>query len=569
MIPASPSLSTSSQYVRQSMSVVDVDALRDMAVELSPTSSSSSSTTDALKAGYLSKYNRGKWNKKHKWRQRWFVLDHGALTYYKSMPPSAKRGKKKKKLTPPRDTLVLNKTVVLEIPTDLPRNTPTPFCFSITSGSKSLFLCASTKSEFQEWTTAISSSMDPNAAPLVIPTDALQFPRDSLSTFDEPVVSSCYDPWTIFDSPSFAVGVCFVLNPFMVLNLDLIVTSIALIAAFCIWYFWLYRPTSTPYTVIPPVIKPLPEGEPMAEPQTECKPTKAIPHGAVGYVDGKRAYAGCSLDAVAAEASNTAKRAWAPLDATRFRVRKGPNYKRNKTKAPSGPALLELVAVDVFQVRTNYFCLVDDMLVVGFEDRQRWKQSSASERCRWPNRLVHTEHSNTMLHPVKSWGEQKTDGVGINFITYFAIPKAIREQLDQDEDPAHPQIKLLKWFLEEDSHVRDRLKAIVIVANPAEQKLGRLEKHLLETYNGQPLLTRPEHRFYRGDGYFEVDIDGHIFNYLARKGLTGITEHFGNMVVDFGFVMEGHDDDELPENVFGSGSLCKIDVKTASHISFH
>ncbi|KAH9107872.1 hypothetical protein AeMF1_016817 [Aphanomyces euteiches] len=556
MIPASPSLSTSSQYVRQSMSVVDVDALRDMAVELSPTSSSSSSTTDALKAGYLSKYNRGKWNKKHKWRQRWFVLEHGALTYYKSMPPSAKRGKKKKKLTPPRDTLVLNKTVVLEIPTDLPRNTPTPFCFSITSGSKSLFLCASTKSEFQEWTTAISSSMDPNAAPLVIPTDALQFPRDSLSTFDEPVVSSCYDPWTIFDSPSFAVGVCFVLNPFMVLNLDLIVTSIALIAAFCIWYFWLYRPTSTPYTVIPPVIKPLPEGEPMAEPQTECKPTKAIPHGAVGYVDGKRAYAGCSLDAVAAEASNTAKRAWAPLDATRFRVRKGPNYKRNKIKAPSGPALLELVAVDVFQ---------SDLKIDNVGSKVQLPKDADGRTDLF---ILNTQiPCYTPSNPL--WGEQKTDGVGINFITYFAIPKAIREQLDQDEDPAHPQIKLLKWFLEEDSHVRDRLKAIVIVANPADQKLGRLEKHLLETYNGQPLLTRPEHRFYRGDGYFEVDIDGYIFNYLARKGLTGITEHFGNMVVDFGFVMEGHDDDELPENVFGSGSLCKIDVKTASHISFH
>ncbi|RHX97111.1 hypothetical protein DYB25_006392 [Aphanomyces astaci] len=81
-------------------------------------------------------------------------------------------------------------------------------------------------------------------------------------------------------------------------------------------------------------------------------------------------------------------------------------------------------------------------------------------------------------------------------------------------------------------------------------------------------MTRPEHRFYRGDGYFEVDIDAHLFNFLARKGLTGITQHFGNMVVDFGFVMEGQDDDELPENVFGSGRMCRVDVNAAHHLSF-
>ncbi|RHZ06187.1 hypothetical protein DYB37_000367 [Aphanomyces astaci] len=132
--------------------------------------------------------------------------------------------------------------------------------------------------------------------------------------------------------------------------------------------------------------------------------------------------------------------------------------------------------------------------------------------------------------------------------------------------PSNPL--LLKWFFEEDSAVRDRLKAIVRVANPADQKLGRMERTLLDTYNGQPLMTRPEHRFYRGDGYFEVDIDAHLFNFLARKGLTGITQHFGNMVVDFGFVMEGQDDDELPENVFGSGRMCRVDVNAAHHLSF-
>lgn len=109
----------------------------------------------------------------------------------------------------------------------------------------------------------------------------------------------------------------------------------------------------------------------------------------------------------------------------------------------------------------------------------------------------------------------------------------------------------------------ERFKAIGIVVNPKEQQLGRTERHLLETYNGQPILTRPQHRFYRGDGYFEVDVDAHEFNYVARKGLSGVSTHFPNMVVDFGFVLEGQEDHELPEQVLGGVRLCKIDVLRA------
>ncbi|RQM26154.1 hypothetical protein B5M09_006995 [Aphanomyces astaci] len=92
-------------------------------------------------------------------------------------------------------------------------------------------------------------------------------------------------------------------------------------------------------------------------------------------------------------------------------------------------------------------------------------------------------------------------------------------------------------------------------------------KHLLETYNGQPILTRPQHRFYRGDGYFEVDIDAHTFNFVARKGLSGVADHFGNMVVDFGFVLEGQDDDEVPEQILGCVRLCKVDLKNAPRLA--
>ncbi|KAF0686208.1 Aste57867_21994 [Aphanomyces stellatus] len=551
----------------------------DAVVVPSPSSASGASTsgaTDLPQSGYLCKYNKGKWNSKRKWRQRWFVLENGALAYFKSAPSK----KKQKKVAAPRDTFKLGASAVLAFPVDLPRNTPTPFCFSLSIGPhKHLLLCAATQAEFQQWTAVISTTIHPDAPPMVIPDSMRRFPADmppsDRGSVEADTCKATAHPYAIFHSPSFAVGVCFMLNPFMVLSMDLMLTSVVLIAVYCAWYIWANQESSgSRYARLPPVkatlraaavvdepvAEPLPDGMDIANhpPARVTPPPASNPaHGGMkGYVHGKRAFVGCSLTAMApAEVTKATKDSFTTLSATRFNVRKGPNYKKNKQKAPSGPALLELVAADVF--RSDF--KVDNVgskiqLPAGADGRTDLLILNTQVPCYAP--------------PNPLWGDQKTDGVGFNFVTYFAIPKEIRDQLDAPDDPTHPQIKLMKWFLEEESAVRDRLKAIVIVANPAEQKLGRMEKHLLETYNGQPILTRPEHRFYRGDGYFEVDIDAHIFNYLARKGLTGITEHFGNMVVDFGFVFEGHDDDELPEQIFGCGQLCKVDVNTAPHISF-
>ncbi|RLN83134.1 hypothetical protein BBJ28_00006251 [Nothophytophthora sp. Chile5] len=153
------------------------------------------------------------------------------------------------------------------------------------------------------------------------------------------------------------------------------------------------------------------------------------------------------------------------------------------------------------------------------------------------------------------WGEKQGDGLGFSFVTYFAIPPAIRAMLDASVEPPLQSVR------------SERFKAIGIVVNPQEQRLGRAERHLLETYNGQPILTRPQHRFYKGDDYFEVDVDAHEFNYVARKGLVGVSEHACNMVLDFGFVLEGQEDHELPEQILGSVRLCQIDVRQAPRLS--
>lgn len=87
----------------------------------------------------------------------------------------------------------------------------------------------------------------------------------------------------------------------------------------------------------------------------------------------------------------------------------------------------------------------------------------------------------------------------------------------------------------------ERFKALVRGLN-----LSAVGGSVLERYNGKPVLTRPQHRMWQvrgpsprrllcprcpglvhtrtvpcarpqGASYFEVDIDVHIFNYLARR----------------------------------------------------
>ena len=58
----------------------------------------------------------------------------------------------------------------------------------------------------------------------------------------------------------------------------------------------------------------------------------------------------------------------------------------------------------------------------------------------------------------------------------------------------------------------------------------------------------------------EFDISLHPFPYLAKKGTAYFKDLFKKTQISFTYVIEGRDDDELPEVVIGEGvEMCKPD----------
>jgi hypothetical protein len=67
---------------------------------------------------------------------------------------------------------------------------------------------------------------------------------------------------------------------------------------------------------------------------------------------------GCvsGLSATRLSAGASAKHAWAPVDWSGIKLRIGPNYKKNKRKAPTATPLLPCVGVDLLCAERKIFC---------------------------------------------------------------------------------------------------------------------------------------------------------------------------------------------------------------------
>lgn len=112
---------------------------------------------------------------------------------------------------------------------------------------------------------------------------------------------------------------------------------------------------------------------------------------------------------------------------------------------------------------------------------------------------------------------------------------------------------------------RDRFKLLPRIVNPEEwAKEGPLsgpEVRLLNSYNGKPLLTRPQQSFFLDSAgrYLEVNMDVHKYAYIARRAFYGYMTRLGSVVFENGFVLQGNRREELPELLLGAARAYRVD----------
>lgn len=247
---------------------------------------------------------------------------------------------------------------------------------------------------------------------------------------------------------------------------------------------------------------------------------------------------------------------WSPIEPSTFKVR-GPNYLRDKKKesasnyaayTPFGvdvylsPRKINHIARFVELPASNSYAEVPSILVVNLQIPL------------YPTAILHSE----------------IDGKGMSFVLYFklsgnyskALPLRFQENLRRLIDD---EVERVRGFpMDTISPFRERLKILGRVVNVDNLHLSAAERKLMSAYNEKPVLSRPQHEFYLGENYLEIDLDMHRFGYIPRKGFEAFQERLKLCILDFGLTIQGNKAEDLPENV-----LCCVRLKEIDHHNYH
>lgn len=249
---------------------------------------------------------------------------------------------------------------------------------------------------------------------------------------------------------------------------------------------------------------------------------------------------------------------WEPADGQTFMVR-SVQYMRTKVKVPSEPSIYRLVGADMYSFDSKLYHVAQH-ITLPTQPRLGPGAADLPPDQQLPPLLIFNVQLPTYAPSLFG----STDGPGHSLIFYFGLEEGWEPSMVENQAALGLMQRFVHNKREHDGQpTRDRLKLIPRIVNPDEWAekgpLSKSEYRLLINYNDKPLLTRPQQRFYRGEGYLEVDLDVHNYAYIARRALQGLLGRLSSVVFEIAFVVQGNRPSELPEVVLGAVRVYRVD----------